>query len=91
MKNFIRSHILFLSLAISLSAVVSYQALEKNNCLKIYLKQGLKIEAGCHPKVEEIPNQLCKTQINLTMTETEEFPFPSAPGGLGARSPQEIN
>ena len=46
MKSFLKSHTLLLSLALCLSAVISFQALEKNNYFEIEINKGIKIKAG---------------------------------------------
>ena len=47
MKNLIKSHTLLLSLALCLSAVLSYSALEKDSCFEISVNERIKIKAGC--------------------------------------------
>ena len=47
MNNFLKSHTLLLSLALSLSAILSFWALEKESCLEINMDEKLKIRAAC--------------------------------------------
>lgn len=47
MKNFIKSHTLLLGIALCLSAVLSFWAIEKDSCLEINVDGKLKIKAGC--------------------------------------------
>ena len=47
MKNFIKSHTLLLSLALCLSTVLSFWALEKDRCFEIKMKERLEIKVNC--------------------------------------------
>ena len=46
MKDLIRSHTLLLSLSLCLSAILSFWALEKDNCLEIDVEK-IKIKVAC--------------------------------------------
>ena len=46
MKNFLHSHTVLISIALCFSTILSYQALEKNNCFEIQISEKIKIKAG---------------------------------------------
>ena len=46
MKNLIKSHTLILILALCLSTILSFQALEKNSCFEVDVSKQVKVKAG---------------------------------------------
>ena len=51
MKDYLKSQTLILSLALWLSAILSFTALDKNSCFEISLNEKTNIKAGlCNKK-----------------------------------------
>ena len=46
MKSFLHSHTLVTIIALSLSSILSYQAIRQNNCFEIQINEKTKIKAG---------------------------------------------